>query len=64
MTFNQTRLKQLNIHTIHLRTYIADRKIAEFQGRHHTVRTTFHLTNTTSRMYQKQRSSSFKLIYF
>lgn len=49
MTFNQTRLKELNIHTVHLRTAIADRKVAEFDGHHQTIRKSFRISDIEER---------------
>jgi hypothetical protein len=49
MTFNRTRLKQLNIHTIHIRTLITDPKVANFDDHRTTVKQIFHLMNNTER---------------
>ncbi len=52
MTFNRTRFKQLNIHTVHVRASIADRKVAEFDKHRHTIQQVFHLMNSTQGQYQ------------
>jgi hypothetical protein len=52
MTFNQTRLRQLNIHTLHIRASIANRKVAEFENHRYTIKKVFHLMNTTSGKYE------------
>jgi len=49
MSFNRTRLKQLNIHTIHIRTTMADPKVANFEDHRTTVKHIFHLMNNTER---------------
>ena len=48
MTFNQSRLRQLNIYTVHLRTSIVDRKVAQFEGHHQIIRKTFAINNPTN----------------
>lgn len=63
MTFNQTRLKQLNIHTVHLRTSIADRKVAEFYGHHPTIKKSFRIIDTSERK-DKCKSSSIMILHF
>jgi hypothetical protein len=45
MTFNQTRLRQLNIHTIRIRALIQDRKVAEFENNRHVIKKPLHLSN-------------------
>jgi hypothetical protein len=45
MTFNRTRLKQLHIHTIRIRTSIEDRKVAEFENNRHVIKKVLHLKN-------------------
>jgi len=47
MTFNRTRLNQLNIHTISVRTSIVDQKVADFEDHLPTVIKVFHLLNNT-----------------
>ena len=63
MTFNQTRLKQLNIHTVHLRTSIADPKVAEFYGHHPTIKKSFRIIDTIERK-DKYKSSSIIILHF
>ena len=48
ITFNQTRLRQLNVHTIHIRAEIDNQKVAEFENQGDTINKVFHLINTTS----------------
>jgi hypothetical protein len=47
ITLNQTRLKQLNIHTIRIRTSIVDPNIANFEDHRPVLKQTFHLMNNT-----------------
>ena len=47
MTFNRTRLRQLNIHALIVYVSIEDRKVAEFQDHRHTVRRIYRITNDT-----------------
>ena len=49
MTFNRTRLIQLNIRTIRLHAFISNRKVAEFQDHLYTIQQVFYLRNNTKR---------------
>lgn len=47
ITFNRTRLRQLNIHTLSLYVSIEDRKVADFQDHRHIMRRIYRLPNDT-----------------
>jgi len=51
MTFNRTRLEQLNIDTLYIRTSIVDQKVANFEDHQYTVKKIFHLMHNTESMY-------------
>jgi len=49
MTFNRSRLQQLNIHTIRVHTSISDRKVLEFENHRYAKKKSFYLMNNTER---------------
>jgi len=49
MIFNRTQLEQSNIHTISIRTSIANPKAANFEDHRKIIKQTFHLMNNTER---------------
>ncbi|CAF4437947.1 unnamed protein product, partial [Rotaria sp. Silwood2] len=53
MTLNQTRLKQLNIHTIRIRAFIRNKKVAEFQDHRNSIEKVFHLMKKTEQYDNK-----------
>ncbi|CAF0735519.1 unnamed protein product [Rotaria sordida] len=53
MTFNQTRLKQLNIQTMSIYASISDRKTAEFQNHRDIIEEVFHLMKNIEKYNNK-----------
>lgn len=51
MTFNGTRLKQLKIHTIRIRTSIIDKNVADFEDHRQTIRKVIRITNNSNIIY-------------
>ncbi|UJR37265.1 hypothetical protein I4U23_029974 [Adineta vaga] len=44
---NRTHLQRLNIHTVHISSWINDRKVASFYNDHHRIDDVLHISNNT-----------------
>jgi sodium/bile acid cotransporter 3/5 len=64
MKFNQTQLRQLNIHMIYIQASINNRKVAEFEDHRYTIIKVFHLINTTSGKSEYKRFCSNEILSY